>query len=61
MKVKMRKASITVEAVLVVPLVLMVIFLLLSLKAACLWKKERQPPKAGWNGGFPRYRFRLNR
>ena len=31
MKVKMRKASITVEAVLVVPLVLMVIFLLLSL------------------------------
>ena len=30
-------------------------------KAACLWKKERQPPKAGWNGGFPRYRFRLNR
>ena len=73
MKVKMRKASITVEAVLVVPLVLMVIFLLLSLTffvharswytfaAACLWKKERQPPKAGWNGGFPRYRFRLNR
>ena len=31
LKVKMRKASITVEAVLVVPLVLMVIFLLLSL------------------------------
>ena len=31
MKVKMRKASITVEAVLVVPLVLMVIVLLLSL------------------------------
>ena len=80
MKVKMRKASITVEAVLVVPLVLMVIFLLLSLTffvharswytfaayestmlAASVWKKERQPPKAGWNGGFPRYRFRLNR
>lgn len=84
MKVKMRKASITVEAVLVVPLVLMVIFLLLSLTFfvhARSWytfaayestmlaasegrlsvEKERQPPKAGWNGGFPRYRFRLNR
>lgn len=35
MKVKMRKASITVEAVLVVPLVLMVIFLLLSLTFFC--------------------------
>lgn len=35
MKVKMRKASITVEAVLVVPLVLMVIFLLLSLTFLC--------------------------
>ena len=22
-------------------------------KAACLWKKERQPPKAGWNGALP--------
>ena len=83
MKVKMRKASITVEAVLVVPLVLMVIFLLLSLtffvharswytfaayestmlaaSEGRLSVEKGEAGKAGWNGGFPRYRFRLNR
>ena len=74
----MRKASITVESVLVVPLVLMVIFLLLSLtffvharswytfaayESTMLAASEGRlsVEKGGWSGGFPRYRFRLNR